>query len=361
MNWTDDRKLETLTFGNGDPMITAEMRTRFKNLGVEIAEDIGNLGCTGVFAGLATGHDAARCIEVARDMRAKMGGAGIGLTCFVPPDRFCLVHNTIGGLEKGQMCNHAAVIGAISRELTDAERGHVQYVEAARRTRGKNTTDRMLTTMDQLMGDLLPAGVEPVMESEPEELEFNSHAGQVVESESDFEPTNGTTSERLMAQALHANAIPAVAPDDNVFSGTWLATLMQSLAFAVKSGAHGTSLDKLFVGLPDDIAIRLRAIVDLASERVREPNWKCPEHHQTKWECERCVASLVANGPYVPQLLLASGANPGYVELPTICTLADTEKTLEQNLKEFDDAEVAQTVAVFVRVKTWRRKLTPDS
>jgi len=131
----DERSLEELVFAGQLPEgerehIAAEVRRLFSQCGVVIANDIVLLGCTGLAScGLAE--------EEMIFVRENMAGSGVGLPCYVDFKHFCRVHNTIGGLQEGQAQQHAAFVDAVSRELTAEEKGHVDLIESARRSKGR--------------------------------------------------------------------------------------------------------------------------------------------------------------------------------------------------------------------------------
>lgn len=144
------------------------------------ADDIDKLGCTGLAAhegpiSLLTMHDtplgvllkimpADRYItKVGEFVRIGLAGSGVGLPCFVPPTRFCFVHNTIGGLQDGQKQEHADFVDAISRALTPLEKGRTELTEAARRA------PKIVDAQDALAGRTLPDGFEDVAEEENDE------------------------------------------------------------------------------------------------------------------------------------------------------------------------------------------------
>ena len=54
-------------------------------------------------------------------VRENMGGSGCGLPCYVPPDRFCMVHNTIG--VDGQSQRNPDGVSYCSHEVTGAQGG----------------------------------------------------------------------------------------------------------------------------------------------------------------------------------------------------------------------------------------------
>ena len=140
------RPIEDMPFEGGEPV-----RELLRSLGVKTAHDIELLGCTGAKAkGLS--------IEQIAALRLSLAGGGTGLPCFVGIDRFCLAHNTIGGLQVEQEQRHPEFVEAVSRELTKEERGRIELIEAARRKRGKTLDDRIMSTTDILAGRELPDG-----------------------------------------------------------------------------------------------------------------------------------------------------------------------------------------------------------
>jgi hypothetical protein len=142
------RPIEEMLFEGGEPV-----RDLLRTLGIKTARDIELLGCTGAKAqGLS--------IEQISALRLSLAGGGVGLPCFVGIDRFCLAHNTIGGLQVEQEQRHPEFVEAVSRELTREERGRIELIEAARRKRGKTLDDRIMSTTDILAGRELPDGFE---------------------------------------------------------------------------------------------------------------------------------------------------------------------------------------------------------
>lgn len=133
------RKIEDMVFGMDPnpsevpvlPDEAAATRTRdiLRTCGVSTDDDIVKLGCTGVVA-----HGLL--LEDAVFLRTGLVGSGVGLPCFVPDTRFCLAHNTIGGLQSGQEARYSDHVSIVSRALTPKETGHVTLVEHARRIQG---------------------------------------------------------------------------------------------------------------------------------------------------------------------------------------------------------------------------------
>jgi len=144
----EDRTIEDMPFEGGEPV-----RDLLRSLDVKTARDIELLGCTGAKAkGLANEQITA--------LRLSLAGGGVGLPCFVGIDRFCLGHNTIGGLQEQQEQRHRECVEAVSRPLTKEERGRIELIEAARRKQGKTLGERLVATGDILSGRELPDGFE---------------------------------------------------------------------------------------------------------------------------------------------------------------------------------------------------------
>jgi hypothetical protein len=124
----DERLLSEVKFAQ-DPKLTFEERESRNSLlhdwlgelGCETAQDVIDLGCTGVSTKLS--------VDQARFIREHMTGAGFGLPCYVPKHRFCLVHNTIGGLQEGQLARYPQRVEIVSRSLSKDERAKSAAVE----------------------------------------------------------------------------------------------------------------------------------------------------------------------------------------------------------------------------------------
>ncbi len=133
----DERTLDEIQFALDTPeavRMAALLETRavFREAGAETAQDIVDLGCTGLAVRL---HRTPGWLRRIQDARANMGGSLCGLPCYVPPDRFCLVHNTIGGLQQHgntdgrQETRHPEGLALCSRELTDEEKKHAGLIK----------------------------------------------------------------------------------------------------------------------------------------------------------------------------------------------------------------------------------------
>jgi hypothetical protein len=125
--------------------VTEVTRSALAACGVVVAEDIVGLGCTGL-----SSHGLS--VDVAKALRVNLAGSGIGLPCFIGMDRYCNVHETVGGLQDGQTQFFTGEIEKISRELTQQERFKIELVEKARRVDGSSKSSRIIKTKDILSG-----------------------------------------------------------------------------------------------------------------------------------------------------------------------------------------------------------------
>lgn len=168
----DERPIAGMYFSGGD-----ETRAILQQCHVSKAFEIELLGCTGAAGfGLSIG-------EITK-LRLGLGGGGVGLPCFIPPDRFCLAHNTIGGLQRDQEQRNPENAAAISRELTPKEAGHVALTEAVRHTGKGGTGEQMAAAQGAFSGyGDMPRGVEMV--EDPVEAAATMHR-EDAESAEDF-------------------------------------------------------------------------------------------------------------------------------------------------------------------------------
>jgi hypothetical protein len=155
LEWSDKRPLEDIAFGGAASetervAVAARVREILTKCDVKTGDDIAALGCTGL---AAHGFD----IDDGKFVRVGMAGSGIGLTCFVPLARFCLVHETPGGLQESQAAQFEDQIPKISRELTKEERYKIGLVETVRhRNPNADLKDRLGDASDILSGRKAP-------------------------------------------------------------------------------------------------------------------------------------------------------------------------------------------------------------
>jgi hypothetical protein len=139
----DHRSLNSMVFALDAPAESREataiaIRQALWAVGIREAQDIINLGCTGLVLAIMKEDDKGSILtcEHAKWIRENMGGSLCGLPCYVPSHLFCHVHNTIGGLQES--CNkdgpqrnpYPEALKFISRELTTEEGGKLQGVKA---------------------------------------------------------------------------------------------------------------------------------------------------------------------------------------------------------------------------------------
>jgi hypothetical protein len=138
------------------------VRVYLNGAGCAVAGDIEKLGCTGV-AAYAAKLDHGDAIQHGTRLRLGLAGSGVGLPCFVPPTRFCLLHNTIGGLENGQTQHFAQFVDLISRPLTPEEEAKTKVMQHARKLKS-------VGEVNDFIAGKLP--LEDVVEEDIEEAEL---------------------------------------------------------------------------------------------------------------------------------------------------------------------------------------------
>lgn len=121
------------------------LNTIFAKCMIETREHIEELGCTGCTATHLTLDDI-------KFLRLALAGSGVGLPCFVPPDRYCLAHETSGGLQDGQTPLFMQYVDAVARPLTPGEAAHDKLVTAARKSEREHGAHSLLH------GHTMPAG-----------------------------------------------------------------------------------------------------------------------------------------------------------------------------------------------------------
>jgi hypothetical protein len=153
-NNRDERPIGEIHFAQDvAPMggdIEAAIRVDFLACGCKVGQDIIDLGCTGLalklqeqavlahregFGG-SSPPSTESIVQAAEYIRKNMAGSVCGLPCYVPRDRFCLVHNTVGGLQVSgnfdgpQPSRHPEALSFMSRELTEEEQKKVAGINA---------------------------------------------------------------------------------------------------------------------------------------------------------------------------------------------------------------------------------------
>lgn len=151
----EETPIEELHFAGVNTLAT------LRGCNVRTVRDIEQLGCTGALRYGLLPADI-------KTLRLGLGGSGVGLPCFVPITRYCLGHDTIGGLQDGQKQFYPEKVEAVSRPLNPAEKGRVELIEASRRIQEKNPGDRLTRIADALSGRDLPPGFAAAEEDAPE-------------------------------------------------------------------------------------------------------------------------------------------------------------------------------------------------
>lgn len=138
----------------------------FDKCAVKTRGDIEELGCTGCASfGLS--------IDDIQFLRIGLAGSGVGLPCFVPPDRYCLAHGVSGGLQDGQTARWTEHVEKVARPLTPGEAAHDKLVTAARKSEREHGAHSLLH------GHTMPAG----WKAEDEEADGVEGGAQVSEYE----------------------------------------------------------------------------------------------------------------------------------------------------------------------------------
>jgi hypothetical protein len=271
MDWSDKRLVDEIPFAMGNSeqeRAQADVRDTFKKAGCVTGDDIALVGCTGL---AALGYDVTHITWI----RKNMGGSGIGLTCFVPPTRFCFVHNTIGGLEDGQPQRNAEFVDKISRELSPAERTKVSFMDKVRRLKGKSKHETLELMKDVLGGKTMP---DEVLEGLRRDLgEAEVEAAMAPMSTSTFDP-NGV----LDRPAVEMFTCPE--HSDTVWSCRFcLAEAVAKGPYAVNLilavAPEGTSVlpDTINNVAPDEVDDKIKYLdennVDTAAVYVRAVRW----------------------------------------------------------------------------------------
>lgn len=323
MDWVDRRPLDQLQFGIAFPEnerkhVADFVRHTLVVCGAQTAEDISRIGCTTLFA---HGLD----IEACRKIRLGVGGGGVGIPCFVGMDRYCLVHDTIGGLQENQTPHDPEQIPHITRELTAEEKAKVALVETARRVQGKTGADRLIKTMDLLRGR---EGVTSDLENELDRVIGDAVVEPEAEAvESVKEPHNVTVLADRMRRAKSAG-----------LDGDLMAELLET-------GANELEYLKGLIG-------RLAALPAPGA-----PSWECPDHPAVNWACRYCIAQEIVKGPFTPRLFLVPAFEGTRAMTDNIAAVVgeEVDATVEKMQQHEPDV-----VGLFVQAARWRRKLSRE-
>ncbi len=323
--------------------MAAELQRQMGELGIETAQDMMDLGCTGLASkGIAP--------EKIMAIRLAFGGSGIPIPCFVPPDLYCLAHGTIGGLQDNQVTLHAEHVAGISRPLEGKEKAHMELVTAARHTRGPG---RSVDAMEQLTGYKAPPDM-PIVEDE-EEPPFLT------------EPVTAPTvsPEALAAvtppEQTPVTAVRGVTETVHIALPTDIDEVLKVLGYALAYGA-GPAIEALLKDLANDHVMKPRSLsvlFDLIGRGADAPaSFKCDEHIETHWECRFCIAAAIATGALKPQLVLLP-VDEGDRALFEDAVMPESHEALLDNVKTLNE-HGSDAAAVFVKAAVWRRRFTRD-
>jgi hypothetical protein len=137
----DERPLSEIQFALDvhDPVERERIAVQIRGLlalqGVQMAQDIIEKGCTGLVCPASGRAQIGLTLEEAQFVRQNMAGSICGLPCYVPPNRFCLVHDCVGALQLTgnadgpQLSRHPEGIPLCSRELTLEEAAAVGAIQ----------------------------------------------------------------------------------------------------------------------------------------------------------------------------------------------------------------------------------------
>lgn len=234
------------------------VRLLLERAGIETGQQIMDQGCTGLYKRLLEKKlfdNPAAAQERARWVHLNLGGSGLGLTCYVPLTRYCLVHGVIGGLQEEQASQFADQVPLMSRELEPKEKGHVAFIEAARRRGGADTTESMQAAKEMLAGRKIP------------------------------------------------DDVPIVSWGGETEGGLGIGGPMTSQASAEDNA--NVALDKIN-----------ETLKEVGMQQLPAP-WKCPEHSKTIWSCRFCIAQAIIDGPLVPRMVLENVGETKPFEIPS--------------------------------------------
>ncbi len=307
-----------------DATLAEWMHGVFVQCQLATAQDIIDEGCTGLGA-------RGMSVEEITKFRLGLAGSGVGLPCYVGPDRFCLAHNVIGGLQEGQEQRHAGAVNAISRELTVPERAHIAVMETARRANRDSVRDA-------LSGHRLPD-------------DFLKEVGAVIE---------GPHVPPELADAPAPPAPPASPAPASIPAGTVMAVVPAghvppAPAIHFECVACGAVYPWPVPGLPADVQPKERRCTRcFALPDDAEVRFKCPDHDETTWHCRFCAAAELVRGGLSPAFLMGHAVGTA-VAMEDMTELNGQD--IAERLTKFEEAGVDGAV-LFVKVARWTRKLS---
>ena len=303
MDWSDKRVLAEIPFAQDFTLSPEEREKRqegvrqiLSDAGVKTAEDIVGLGCTGLMLALAP--DALQKVIF---VRANITGSGVGLPCYVGPDKFCLVHNVIGGLQGQQKQRWPEGVPLVSRELTPEEKKHADAIQA--------------------------------MLDKEAESELKKRLGNDVEvkrspfpTKEDLRAMNMAMEEEIVGGAVHK------------IGGT------------------------VFPHCTDPTHNHALASLPPRNGFVLPDHFICPEHSNKEpvWKCRFCLAAVIINGPFEPILMVDTELVSVGAGCESDKGQGDPIAFLEDALHGEENDAVGSSLELFVRVAHWTRKLVRE-
>jgi hypothetical protein len=182
--FSDDRPIDDLQLpelGEEVPLRPVSLREWFKTAGCATAQDIADLGCTGIYHLRCCANGEREAVVFAKMVRDIVAKAGICMTCYVPDSLYCLVHGCVGGLQHQQAQKFVEALPSITRELTPEETVGVRIVKHAISRRGGESDAHKLLEGSGDPDELLRAVGDPdnhaAASKEPSVFDLLSAAG----------------------------------------------------------------------------------------------------------------------------------------------------------------------------------------
>lgn len=162
----DDRSLNEIPFaldlasGQAREGAAGRVREIFRSVHVHDGSGIILLGCTGLVYKLTQISGwAGQAVEIAKFVRGHMSGSGIGLPCYVPPSKYCLVHDIVGGLQRGQRERYPEGLLFCSRELSETEKASVAAVTELIDDAGKTKAKQLGLELEEAVDNTKPTAI----------------------------------------------------------------------------------------------------------------------------------------------------------------------------------------------------------
>jgi hypothetical protein len=238
MSTRDERALAELRFANHilddaeRAIKESDVRRVLGFCDVTVAQDIIDLGCTGVLSALLAYHAVYAndwlkiALQQTQGILENIGGSGTGLPCYVSPQHFCLIHNCVGALEPGQTgldahpgmirdliadeALHAKAMGALAdQHAVEGLQEHFKAeVEKEDPTRPNEVGQikRLVGPVDDYCVDLASIQMKPICSDHPDmpSLDCKACVAVAILTRKDLDSGNvqnvdGTTEHRYLA------------------------------------------------------------------------------------------------------------------------------------------------------------------